>query len=101
MSTAFAFAYESLRKAALQMTRQELIEEMNTINEELNYISSLLHFYEEGDELYIQNLTHGKFLIQQRMLYEEVYFTRSQEFQQEVEDEMYDMLDQLNTAEQE
>jgi hypothetical protein len=95
MSTAFAFAYETLRATALKMNRTELLEEIENINGELSYIAEILHMYNEEDEIYQQNMTHGTFLLHKKELITMIYHERIQEFQEEIEDEYYEYMEQV------
>ena len=97
MSTAFAFAYETLYAVALKMNRTELLEEIENINDELSYIAEILNMYTEEDEIFQQNMTHGTFLLQKKQLFIQVYNTRLQEFQEEIEDEFYARMEQMQT----
>ena len=95
MSTAFAFAYETLRATALKMNRTELLEEIENINGELSYIAEILHMYNEEDEVYQQNMTHGTFLLHKKELIVSIYHERIQEFQEEIEEEFYAHMEQI------
>ncbi len=95
MSTAFSFAYETLRAVALKMNRNELLEEIENINDELSYIAELLNMYEEADEMFEQNMTQGTFLLQKKMLFIQVYNERIQEFQEQIEEEFYARMEQI------
>jgi hypothetical protein len=90
MSTAFAFAYETIVSTAHKMTREELLICVDDINDELSYIAEILNMYEEGDDIYEQNMTHAKFLIAQCQVYCKIYNERIEEFQQDIEDEFYE-----------
>ncbi len=78
-----------------EMSYSELMELIDSINSELEYIYSLLQFFSKSGnpELYNQNFLYGQNLLQQRLVLEEVYTTR---FYSEIEDELYDRLEQLS-----
>jgi hypothetical protein len=91
MATTFEFAYESLLTVARNMTREQSVHMIDAINDELNYIAEILNLYDdEENEIFKDNMIRGQYLMKERTLYIQVYQTRLEEFQQDIEDEYYE-----------
>jgi hypothetical protein len=91
MATTFEFAYESLLTVARNMTREQIVHMIDAINDELNYIAEILNLYDdEENEIFKDNMIRGQYLMKERTLYIQVYQTRLEEFQQDIEDEYYE-----------
>ena len=96
MATSFEFAYESLLTTARKMDRIRILDMIDDINEELNYIGEILNFYnDEDNEIFKENVVRAQFLLKVRALYSQVYQERLEEFQQEIEDELCEQFGQM------
>ncbi len=100
MALIFDFAYETLLTAARKMDRIRIQDMIEGINEELSYIAEILNFYDdEENEIFQENVTRAQFLLKERALYCQVYQERMEEFQQEIEDEMYEKVKENEVSE--
>lgn len=93
MANTFEFTYETILTAARKMDRIHILDMIDNINEELNYITEILNMYDDEDnEIYKDNMIRGQYLLKERALYVHVYQERIEEFQQDIEDEMYERM---------
>lgn len=96
MASTFELAYESLLTAARKMDRTHILDMIEGINEELNYIAEILNMYDdEENEIFKDNMIRGQYLLKVRALYTQVYQERIEEFKQEIEDEMFERMTEV------